>query len=170
MAGGTDGDQVVTWEAADHGARCAVGCTVVVLLLVGFGLGVWSLWGGFWWAIIGAAPLLAGVGLLLWIRSPARGRWEISFDLQRRIVRLTSSRGHESSVREFGFREVADIELEEIRRDVSTGENVPYLLPVFRLKSGEVIRLDKRMSIKDPERAREVIEQMRALIGLPLAG
>lgn len=62
MAGGTDGDPVVTWEATDRGASCAGGCTVLVSLLVGFGAGVWSLWGGVWWAIIGAVPLLTGAG------------------------------------------------------------------------------------------------------------
>ena len=164
MAGGADADNVVTWEAADRGARCTLGCMVFALLAAGLGLGVWSFWGETWRAIAGAVLLLAGIGLLRWLRSPARGRWEISFDPDRRVVRLTASKGRESSEREFGFREIAAIELEEITRDVSTGENVPYLLPVFRLRSGEVVRLSERMSIKDPERAREVVEQMRELI------
>lgn len=170
MAGRAEADNVVTWEAADRGARCTLGCTVFLLLAAGLGLGVWSFWGGVWKPIVGAVLLLVGIGLLLWMRSPARGRWEISFDPDRKLVRLTSCKGSESSEREFDFREIAEIELEEIRRDVTTGENVPYLLPVFRLKNGETVRLNERMSIKDPERAREVVEQMRALIGRRRAG
>lgn len=165
MAGRAGADNIVTWEAADRGARCALGCTVFALLIAGLGLGVWSLWGGAWKAVAGILLLLGGVGLLHWLRSPARGRWEISFDPDRKLVRLTSRKGSEASEREFGFREIAAIELEEIRRDVSTGKDVPYLLPVFHLRSGEIVRLNERMSIKDPERAREVVEQMWALIG-----
>jgi len=161
-------ENVVTWEAADRGARCAMGCSIIVLLLVGVALVIaGALRGPSWWMVgVGGLCVLAGIGLLLFIRSPRRGRWEISFDGDRRVVRLVASEGRQVTEREFGFGEIRAIELEQITRDVSTGDNVPFLLPVFRLKNGETVRLHERMSIKRPERADEVIAQMRELVGL----
>ncbi len=160
------GENVVTWEAADRGARCAMGCSIAVLLLVGVVLAVLGLLRGpNWWTLgFGGLCGLAGIGLLLFMRSPRRGRWEISFDGDRRVVRLVASERGQVTEREFGFGEIRAIELEQITRDVSTA--VPYLLPVFRLKSGETVRLYESMSIKSPERAEEVVAQMRELVGL----
>lgn len=162
------GENVVTWEATDRGARCAMGCSIMVLLLVGAVLAiVGALRGPSWWMVgFGGLCALAGIGLLLFMRSPRRGRWEISFDGDRRVVRLTARERGQVAEREFRFREIRAIELEQIARDDSTGKNVPYLLPVFRLNSGEIVRLYERMSIKRPERAEEVVAQMRELVGL----
>lgn len=161
-------ENVVTWEATDRGARCAMGCSIIVLMAVGLALAIVGvLRGPSWWLIgLGGLCALAGVGLLLFVRSPRRGRWEISFDGDRRVVRLIASEGGRVTEREFRFSEIHAIELERITRDVSTGDNVPFLLPVFRLKSGETVRLYERMSIKDPDRAGEVVAQMRELVGL----
>jgi len=159
---------VVTWEATDRGARCAMGCSIIALLLVGVALAiVGALRGPNWWTLgFGGLCALAGVGLLLFMRSPRRGRWEISFDGDRRVVRLVASERGQVTEREFGFGEIRAIELEQIARDVSTGDNVRYLLPVFCLKSGETVRLYEGMSIKSAERAEEVVAHMRELVGL----
>ncbi len=161
-------DDVITYEAADRGANCAIGCTVVMLLALGPVLAIWGALRGLdWWMLgFGILSVLAGVGLLAFMRSARRGRWEISFDRDRRVVRLYAREGGQETAREFAFHEIAEIELEQITRDVSTGDDVPYLLPVFRLKGGEAIRLHERMSIKNPERAEETVNGMRALVGL----
>ncbi|MGD9495148.1 MAG: hypothetical protein AB7Y46_02440 [Armatimonadota bacterium] len=167
MAQGPDGDRTVTWEAADRGARCTLGCTALLLALLGVALAIWGGVRGAWWmALLAGLCVLGAVGLLSFLRSRALGRWEISFERERRVVRLYARERGEERVREFAFAEIAAIELERISRDVSAGEGVPYLLPVFRLKSGETVRLDTRMSIRDPKRAEEVVTQMRALVGL----
>ncbi len=71
-------------------------------------------------------------------------------------------------MREIPFAHISSVELREITRDVSTGSAVPYLLPVFRLEAGEEVALDERLSIKDPERAEEVVAEMRGLLSEPV--
>ncbi len=168
MVGRSAPDRVVTYEAVDRGARCALGCISLVLLLIGVTLAITgAMRGGNPWLIgLGVLAVLAGAGQLAFMNSPARGRWEISFDCDERVVRVFCREKGTETRQEFPFEDIAAIELERITRDDSTGDNVPYLLPVLHLKNGEVVRLNERMSIKDPERAEEVVNQMRALVGL----
>lgn len=168
MADRSAPDRVVTYEAVDRGARCFLGCMSLLFLLVGVTVAITgAVRGGSPWLIgLGVLGVLAGAALLAFMNAPARGRWEISFDCNRRIVRLVCRERGIETRQEFAFQDIAAIELERITRDDSTGDNVPYLLPVLHLKNGEVVRLNERMSIKDPERAEETVNQMRALVGL----
>jgi len=161
-----EAEDVVTYEAADRGAVCALGCIGWLLILVGAGFGLWYIGGGLWKLVVGLPLLLGGLGMVWYLRSPLRRRWELSFDRTREvaIIRTHSREGREE--REIPFADIEAIELAEIVRDVSEGENVPYLLPVFRLRGGETVRLDREMSVRDPERAEQVADEMRYLVGL----
>lgn len=158
--------RVVTWEAADRGASCCLGCWAWVMILGGAGLGVWYVTGGAWKLAIGLLLMAAGAGVLLFMRSSRRGRWEIRFDRDRREVTLFSRKGGEEITRVIAFDEIVAVQLEQIKRDVSTGGDVPHLRPVLYLRSGEQVPLDERLSVKRPERADEVLRQMREILGL----
>ncbi len=159
-------DPIVTYEAADRGATCCMGCWAWTMLLAGIGLGLWYITGGTWKLVAGGALIAAGVGLLLFMRSSRRGRWELTFDRDRReVIMRTRVQGTEVE-RMIPFHEIKSIELEEITRDVTTGDDVPFLRPVFHLNSGERLPVDPRLSVKDPERAREVADEMRGILGL----
>ncbi len=158
--------RIVTYEAADRGAVCCLGCQAWALILGGVGFGVWYLLAGeLWRAVIGGVLLIGGIALIRHL-STGRNRWEVSFDRDRRVVSLLSQEGGTREVREIPFAAIEAVLLREITRDVTTGEDVPHLLPVFELRSGEKVALDTRLSIKDPERAEEVAEEMRTLLGL----
>jgi hypothetical protein len=163
--------RIVTYEAADRGAVCCLGCQAWALILAGVALGVWYLFaGGLWRAVIALILLVGGIALARHL-SVGRNRWEVSFDRDRRIVTLLSAVSGEKHVREIPFDSIEDIALREITRDTSAGENLPHQLPVFRLISGEEVALDERLSVRDPDRAAEVREEMRELLGLsPGAG
>ena len=157
--------RVITYEAADRGAVCCLGCQQWTLVLIGVALIGWYAYSRVLWAlVVGIVLVLAGVGLGRVLRSSRRGRWEISFDRDRRIVTIVSQTRGGTTERVLPFDEIATVELEEIRRDVSTGDDVPYLRPVLHLTSGEIVPLDERMSVKRPDRAQEIAEQMREII------
>ncbi|HCA45854.1 MAG TPA: hypothetical protein DEP45_00470 [Armatimonadetes bacterium] len=161
---------MVTYEAADRGAVCCLGCHAWLLILGGIGLVVWYLFGeGVWAAITGAILVVGGLALSRFLVR-GRSRWEVSFDRQRRVVTITSCVSRGTLVREIPFAQIVSIELREITRNVSTGSDVPYQLPVFRLTSGEEVALDERLSVKDSERAGEVLEEMRRLLLDPCGG
>lgn len=163
---GADKQRVVTYEAADRGAVCCLGCQAWALILGGVGFAVWYLLAGDLWRIIVGLILLIG-GFALWrYLSKGRNRWEVSFDRDRRVVTLLSRVAGETEQREIPFDEITAVELRTITRDVSTGEDVPHRLPVFVLASGERVALDERLSIKNTERADEVAGEMRTLLGL----
>jgi hypothetical protein len=168
---GADGEadeqqRVVTYEAADRGAVCCLGCQAWVLVLAGLGFGVWYLFAGeLWRVVVGLILLVGGIALHRHLAT-GRNRWEVSFDRDRRIVKLLSRESGTREVREIPFARIDDVILRDITRDVSSGENVPHKLPVLVLESGEKVPLDTRLSIRDPERAVEVQEEMRALVGL----
>lgn len=156
--------RVVTYEAADRGAVCCLGCQSWLFILAGIALAVWYLVAGDLWKIIIAAILvIGGISLSRFLKT-GRNRWEVSFDRDRRIVTLTSTVEGTTSLREIPFDKIEAVELREITRDDSTGAGVPYRLPVFRLASGEEVALDERLSIKRSERAEEVADEMRALL------
>jgi hypothetical protein len=158
--------RVVTYEAADRGAVCCLGCQAWTLILGGLGFGVWYLLArDLWRVVIGGILLIGGIALIRHL-STGRNRWEVSFDRDRRVLTLLSQQQGTREVREIPFDAVEAVLLREITRDVTTGEGVPHLLPVFHLGSGEKVALDERLSIKDPERGEEVAEEMRALLGL----
>ncbi|MGC9318719.1 MAG: hypothetical protein ACP5KN_11880 [Armatimonadota bacterium] len=157
-------DAAVTWEAADRGASCTMGCFATLLLLLGLGSLLWYTTGGTWKLIVGGVSLAAGVGLVLFMRSRRRGRWEITIDPEPEVVRIFTREMGVENEREIPFAQIQEIELREIRRDVTIGENVPYQLPVFRLCDGEEVALDERMSIRDPDRAEETLARMRKLV------
>ncbi len=161
---------VVTWEATDRGANmCLFGCVPLGLFCVALGFGIWAIWGG-WWKLIVVALAVAGiVGIVLFQRSPRRGRWEISFDPGAEVVRICRGRGSDETVQEIPFEKIEAIRLQAIHRDVTEGQGVEFFVPVFHLRGGEQVRLDERMSIRNPDRAEEVVEQMRELAGLPTA-
>ncbi len=156
----------VTWEAADKGASCALGCLAGLCLLTGGALALWSLTGGIWKLILALPGLVAGAGLVAFLRSPWRGRWEVTFDPgERTITVLTRVHGRQT-VQVIGFDEVAGIELEPIARRTSGGEIATFYRPVLQRKEGRApLRLDERLSVRDAEHAREVLQQMRALWG-----
>jgi len=165
-AGGTEakGDRVVTYEAADRGAVCCLGCQAWTMILAGVAVGVWyGFSGDLWKIIVGLILIIGGIALSRYLTT-GRNRWEVSFDRDRRIVALTSLVDGERQAREIPFGEIEAVELREITRDVTAGEGVLYRLPILRLLSGEEVALDERLSIKDPERAEEVLEEMRALL------
>ncbi|MFP4248290.1 MAG: hypothetical protein ACLFU7_01450 [Armatimonadota bacterium] len=165
-AGAGTQKRIVTYEAADRGAVCCLGCQAWTLVLGGAGFGLWYLLAGeLWRVVIGGILLIGGIALMRHL-STGRNRWEVSFDRERRVVSLLTQEGGTREVREIPFDEIGAVLLREITRDVTTGEDVPHLLPVFELQSGGKVALDERLSIKDPERAEEVAEEMRALLGL----
>lgn len=158
--------RVVTYEAADRGAVCCLGCQAWVLVLAGIGFGVWYyLEAQLWRGVVGAIFLIGGIALYRHIVK-GRNRWEVSFDRDLRVVTLFSQERGTRQVREIPFDNIEAVILRDITRDVTSGERVPHKLPVFRLNSGEKVALDMRLSIKDPERAEEVAEEMRELLGL----
>lgn len=171
-----DGDQaddrqnVVAYEAADRGAVCCLGCQAWSLILGGVGLAVWYLFAGELWRIIVGLILLIGGGALWRYLAKGRNRWEVSFDRDRRVVTLLSQVAGDTESRDIPFDEIVAVELRTITRDVSTGDDVPHRVPVFVLSSGERVELNERLSIKDPERANEVADEMRGLLGLDDAG
>lgn len=158
--------RVVTYEAADRGAVCCLGCQGWVMIFGGMALGVWY-WcrGGLWRLVVGLIVAIGGIALLRYLAT-GRNRWEVSFDRDRRVVTLMSRVSGTIERREIPFDEIGAVVLQEIGRDVSTGESVVHHLPVLRLTSDERVPLDHRLSIKDPERAREVADEMRSLLGL----
>ena len=160
---------VVTYEAADRGAVCCLGCQAWLLVLGGIALVAWYFLRevGVWAPVVGAILVLGGLGLSRYL-ARGRNRWEVSFDRQRRVVTITSCVRRKTQTREIPFADISFIELREITRDVSTGSAVPYTLPAFRLVSGEEVALDERLSIKDPERAEEVAAEMRGLLSAPV--
>lgn len=158
--------RVVTYEAADRGAVCCLGCQAWVLVLGGIGFGVWYYYEtDLWRGVIGAILLIGGIALHRYLAT-GRNRWEVSFDRDRRVVTLLSQERGTRQVREIPFGDIEAVILRDITRDVTAGDGVAHRLPVFRLKSGEKVALDTRLSIKDPERAEEVAEEMRELLGL----
>ena len=158
-------DRSVTWEAADKGASCALGCLAGMSLLLGLGFGLWFLGGGAWKLLVAALLIGAGFGLALFLRSPRRGRWEVTFDPDARTITLLSRVEGQESVRVIDYDDVAEVELEEIERTTSGGEVVAFQRPVIVLTGGrEPVRLDERLSVCDPEHAREVLDQMRRLL------
>ena len=157
-------DRVVTYEAADRSAVCCLGCQAWTMVLAGVAGGVWyGFSGDLWKIIVGLILIIGGIALSRYL-STGRNRWEVSFDRDRRIVALISLVSDERQAREIAYSEIEAVELREITRDVTEGEDVPYRLPVFRLLSGEEVALDERLSIKNPERADEVLAEMRALL------
>ncbi len=165
-AEGAGKQRVVTYEAADRGAVCCLGCQAWALILGGIGFGVWAAFDAHLWrAVVGAILLIGGIALNRYLAT-GRNRWEVSFDRDRRLVTLFSYEGGSREVREIPFDDIRAVLLRDITRDVTDGENVPHRLPVLQLVSGEKVPLDERLSIKDPERAEEVAEEMRALLGL----
>lgn len=168
--GGEEGrrskQRVVTYEAADRGAVCCLGCQAWFLILAGIALGVWYAYTRELWQIItGLILLVGGLALQRYITS-GRNRWEVSFDRDRKVVTLLTQVKGTRERREIPFEEIAAVVLLEISRDVSTGDDVVHYLPVFRLNSGERVELDYRLSVKDPERAQEVLDEMQSLLGL----
>lgn len=166
MADESSGDEV-TWEAADRGATCALGCIAAILITGGVGVGIWgAITGGVWQVIVAALCLIGAAGVIWFVHSPRRGRWEVSFYPGRRVVEVYMRVEGEEHEREIPFDDIAEIRLEEITRDVTAGEDMPYLLPVFVLRNGDQVALDRRMSVRDPERASEIVERMEKLVGL----
>lgn len=165
MNRGSD-EGVVTYEAADRGASCCLGCWAWLMILTGVGLGLWFIAGDAWKLIVGSVLVIAGIGVLLFMRSSRRGRWEIRLDRDRRELTLVSREHGEEVERVIAFDQIVAVELEPLTRDVSTGEGVRYLRPVFYLRSGEQVPVDERLSIKRPDRAEEFARQMRDLLGL----
>ncbi len=161
----TEEKRIVTYEAADRGAVCCLGCQAWVLVLAGVGFGIWYATDRDLWRIIVAGILLMG-GLTLYLYLRKRNRWEVTFDRDRQVVTLFSSVAGDVEKREIDFDRIEAVSLREITRDVTTGEDVPHQLPVFHLEAGEEVPLDQRLSIKDSERAEEVADEMRALLGL----
>ncbi len=157
-------ERVVTYEAADRGAVCCLGCQAWTMILAGVAVGVWYAFSGDLWKIIAGLILIIGGIALSRYLATGRNRWEVSFDRDRRIVALTSLVSGETQAREIPFGEIESVQMREITRDVTTAEGVPYKLPILRLHSGEEVALDERLSIKDPERAEEVLEEMRSLL------
>lgn len=158
-------DRSVTWEAADKGAGCALGCIATLCLLLGMGMGLWSLAGGAWKVVLAVVLVGAGIGLAVFLRSPRRGRWEVTFDPDARTITLLSRVEGRESAQVIGYDEVARVELEEIQRDTSRDGVATFHRPVIVLTGGrEPVPLDERLSVRDPEHAREVLDQMRALL------
>ncbi|MCD6361688.1 MAG: hypothetical protein J7M38_12610 [Armatimonadetes bacterium] len=158
-------DRSVTWEAADKGASCALGCVATSCLLLGLGFGLWYISGGVWKLVVAIPLLLAGMGLAMFLRSPRRGRWEVTFDPDARVITLLTRVEGREQVQVINYDDVAGIELEQIRRRMSDGEVTTFQRPVILLTGGrEPVRLDERLSVRDPEHAREVLEQMRGLL------
>ena len=164
MRGGSQ-SRAVTYEAADKHASCALGCYATACFALGIGMGLWYLSGGIWKAIVAVLGLLSGIGLVLFLRSPARGKWEVTLDPDERVIRLlTRVRGVES-LRAISYDDVSHIELEEIERETSDGESATFRRPVIYLTGGrEPVRFDERLSVRSAARAQEVLEQMRRLM------
>lgn len=164
--GGRGKQRVVTYEAADRGAVCCLGCQAWALILAGIGFGAWAFFDAqLWRAVIGAILLIGGIALNRYLAT-GRNRWEVSFDRDRRLVTILSYEAGSREVREIPFEDIRAVLLRDITRDVTSGASVPHKLPVLQLVSGDNVALDERLSIKDPERADEVAEEMRALLGL----
>ena len=163
---GKQSDNMVTYEAADRGASCCLGCWATTMMIAGAGVLLWYVAGGSWKLIVGGVLILAGAGLFLFMRSSRRGRWEVTFDSDRREVLISSSSQGTYVERAIPFQEIVAVELEQITRDVSTGDDVAFLRPVLHLESGEQVEFDERLSVKSPSRAEEVVEEMRNIVGL----
>lgn len=162
---GEQKQRVVTYEAADRGAVCCLGCQAWVLILGGIGFGAWFYFEeGIWRVVIGAILVVGGFALHRYIAG--RNRWEVSFDRDRQVMTLLTQERGTREVREIPFGSIEGVMLQEITRDISDGENVSHHRPVFRLSSGERVAVDPRLSIKQPDRAQEVLEEMRELLGL----
>jgi hypothetical protein len=160
-------EREVTYHAADRGASCTLGCLILVCFLLGIGMGLWSISGGagIWKTVVGALALLAGIGLITFLRSPVRGRWEVTFDVDERVIRFYSRVHRQASTEEISFDEVARIALTPIERETSGGEIVAFQLPVIYFKSGrEPLRFDERLSIREPQRAEDVLREMNELL------
>ena len=157
----------VTYHAADRGATCSLGCIASLCFILGIGMGLWFIWGGIWKAIVAVSALLSGIGLVTFLRSPTRGRWEVTFDPEARVVRYCTRVRRRETTEKISYDEVDHIALAPIERETSRREVVTFQLPVIHLKGGrEPIRFDERLSIRDPERAEEVLKEMNELLGL----
>ncbi len=162
--------EAVTWEAADKGASCALGCVAILLFTVALGCGLWFLSGGVWKIVLAAVCALGGIGLVVFIKSPSRGRWEVTIDPGERVIRLVTRVDRQTTVREIAFDNVQSIQLEEIEREASNGEVLTAHLPVIHLVGeAEPVRFDQRLSVRSASRAAEVLEQMRGLLAEPPA-
>ncbi|MGI5819875.1 MAG: hypothetical protein ACOX9R_17465 [Armatimonadota bacterium] len=161
-----EGKRVVTYEAADRGAVCCLGCQAWVMIFAGAGFGAWYLLqGDLWRIIVGLILFIGGTALARYVTA-GRNRWEVSFDRDRRVITLLTRIGGTTERREIPYEDVEAVVLQTITRDVTGGDDVPHHVPVFRLSSGERVVLDERLSIKDPDRAEEVLAEMRTLLGL----
>jgi len=156
----------VTYHAADRGATCTLSCLAFSCLLLGIGMGLWFIAGGIWKMAVALLALAAGISLVAFVRSPMRGRWEVTFDLDAHVIRLYTRVHGKASTEEIGFDEVQRIGLTPIERDTSKGEAVTFQLPVIYLKGDrEPIRFDERLSVRDPERAQQMLAEMNELLG-----
>lgn len=159
----------VTYHAADRGASCALGCVAFLCFVVAVGMGLWFILGGAgtWKVVAGVLGLGAGFGLAAFLRSPRRGRWEVTFCPEERVIRFYTRVRAEVSTEEISYDEVERIGLTPIERETSGGDTVSFQLPVIYLKGGrEPCRFDERLSIRDPKRAQEMLEEMKGLLGL----
>ena len=162
--------RIVTYEAADRGAVCCLGCQAWLMILGGIALGVWYFYErDLRQAVVGAIVLIGGIALRRYLAT-GRSRWEVSFDRDRCVVTLVTQERGTREMREIPFDDIKAIIVRDITRDVTSGEDVPHKLPVLELRSQEKVALDRRLSIKDPERAEEVAAEMRALVGLETEG
>jgi len=158
----------VTYHAVDRGASCLLGCLALSCLLLGVGMGLWFVTGGMaiWKAAVAVLGVGAGISLVAFLRSPMRGRWEVTFDPEARIVRIYTRVRGKASTEEIGFDEIERIGLTPVERETSRGEMATSQLAVLYLKGGrEPVRFDERLSISDPERAEEVLAEMNELLG-----
>ena len=154
----------VTWEAADKGASCAMGCIASTCFALAVGMGLWWLSGGLWKAVVAVVAMLGGLGIMAFLRRPSRGKWEVTFDPGERVIRLLTRVNRRDEVREIGFDDVARIALEEIQRETSDGKLATFQRLVIHLEGGDVVALDERLSVRDKTRAQETLAQMREMI------
>ncbi len=159
----------VTYHAADRGASCLLGCLALSCLVLGVGMGLWFATGGMaiWKAAVAVLGVGAGISLLAFLRSPMRGRWEVTFDPEARIVRIYARVRGNAITEEISFDEIERIGLTPVERETSQGEIADFQVPVLYLKGGRApVRFDERLSISDPERAEEVLAEMNELLGI----
>ena len=158
----------VTYHAADRGASCAVGCLAFLGFALAIGMGLWSVLEGMgtWKLVVGVVGLGSGVGLVAFLRSPRRGRWEVTFDPEARVIRFYTRVRGEVSAEEISYDEVERIGLTPVERETSAGDTVTFQFPVIHLRGGrDPLRFDERLSIRDPKRAQELLEEMKGLLG-----
>jgi len=165
----TGGQEEITYHAADQFGSCALGCVVFSCFAVGAGMGLWYLLGvpSPWKLVVAVPALMSGIGLVVFLRSPKRGCWEVTFDPEARVVRLYARERGEVTTQEFGFDEIEGISLRPVERISSEGRAVTFQLPVLQLRGGRgLVRFPEKLSVRDPERAEQVLEEMKQLLGL----